>query len=106
MGFEPKWTPPPWKATRRSRGSYASEFLVSGPKGIVCSLKTDQLDPEGPSRGEGQATAALIAAAPELYDALVMILPLAERYLARAPADPDNAKLETARAAIVKATKA
>lgn len=100
-----KWTPPPWKAARRSRGSFASEFVVSAAKRTVCTVKTDQLDPESASRGEGQATAILIAAAPELYDALTLILPLAERYLAQAPADPDNAKLETARAAIIKATK-
>lgn len=39
-------------------------------------------------------------AAPQLLEALKMILPLAEAYLRAAPGDPDNAKLETARAAI------
>lgn len=39
----------------------------------------------------------------ELLSALSMVLPLAEAYLRKAPDHPDNAKLETARAAIAKA---
>jgi hypothetical protein len=38
-------------------------------------------------------------------EALKMILPLAESYLKSAPSHPDNAKLETARAAIIQAEK-
>ncbi len=36
----------------------------------------------------------------EALDALRDLLPLAERYLSGAPADPDNAKLETARSVL------
>ena len=39
----------------------------------------------------------------ELCEALVMVLPLAEDYLKKAPTHPDHAKLETAYAAIKKA---
>lgn len=61
----------------------------------------------GESKVARRANAQLIADAPELlrhrnmlFDALLLILPLAESYLSKAPTDPDNAKLETARAAL------
>lgn len=57
--------------------------------------------PQDPATAE--ANASLIAAAPEMYEALRWVLPLAESYLAKAPGHPDNAKLESARAAIAKA---
>lgn len=38
-----------------------------------------------------------------LRDALKDVLPLAERYLEKAPTDPDNTKLEDARAALRRA---
>jgi hypothetical protein len=55
--------------------------------------------------GHASATwnGALLAAAPELLEALRDILPLAEAYLKSAPTHSDNAKLEDARAAIAKA---
>jgi hypothetical protein len=43
---------------------------------------------------------------PSLLEALEMVLPLAEAYLAEAPSHPDQAKLESARAAIVAAKEA
>jgi hypothetical protein len=51
------------------------------------------------------ADARLIAAAPDLLIALRMILPLAEAYMKGAPTHADNAKLEDARAALVKAAR-
>lgn len=55
--------------------------------------------------GNATADARLIAAAPDLLESLRLVLPLAERYLKSAPTHPDNAKLETARAALVKAER-
>jgi hypothetical protein len=40
---------------------------------------------------------------PTPLEALKLILPLAEAYLAQAPSHPDHAKLESARAAIAQA---
>lgn len=51
------------------------------------------------------AQGRLIVAAPDLLAALRTILPLAESYLKGAPGHSDNAKLEDARAALVKAVR-
>lgn len=52
---------------------------------------------------EAEANARLMAAAKDLCDAVGMLLPMAEAFLAGAPTHPDNAKLESARAALRKA---
>jgi hypothetical protein len=56
-----------------------------------------------PPKALDKANARLIAAAPELLEALREVLPLAEAYLAKTPTHPDNAKLEDARDALQKA---
>lgn len=55
---------------------------------------------------EFTANAQLLATAPELLQSVEWLLPLAEAYLKAAPTHPDNAKLESARAAVRKATEA
>lgn len=83
---ESRVTPGPW------------EYLHND--GVVVTQESDWGARE---IGWSDADYRLIAAAPDLLSALKLVLPLAERYLAKAPTDPDNAILEDARAAIVKA---
>lgn len=66
--------------------------------GNVARWRVAQIETGDPE--QCMAYAALMASAPKLYDALLMVLPLAEEYLKSAPSHPDNAKLETARAAL------
>ena len=92
-------------------------FVINGPDTNpkdfptrICDLRV----PEGINGfSEGEANASLIASAPALttaldqcVEALALVLPLAEKYLSKAPGDPENAKLETARAALEQAKKA
>ncbi len=91
----PKWTPGPWDKVVKMEG-----FTAVGADTLIARVFSRAFrDTENEA-----ANAALVAAAPELYDALVALLPLAEQYLWRAPSHPDNAKIEDARAAICKAT--
>src|SRR5690625_1372419 len=72
MSGETKWTPGPWRANRnssfweiepesRDRGINGIPYTV----GDVCST-----DPGRPDDGKQEANAHLIAAAPDLYEAL------------------------------------
>ena len=56
---EPKWTPGPWK-------------VIAGPSSFHAL--------RGETQKQAEANAHLIAAAPELYDAIELILPLARGY--------------------------
>ncbi len=105
-----KHTPGPWALAQ-----YAKGFDLPIP---VKEHKTIAVFSVGPSHGDiaymqhglwgdGQAlaNARLIAAAPELLDALVDLLPLAEFGAAeQSPPYADDSLLESARAAIAKAT--
>jgi len=65
-----KRTPGPW-AVQLVSGSYRRAALVMAGNKLVASCMGDQLDPTGTSIGEAAANAHLIAAAPDLLDALI-----------------------------------
>ena len=85
------------------------------PKGYIAKPETDYVhaqvweegrliaDIYGESRQTRKDDAQLFAASREMYQALTNLVALAEAYLRYAPSHPDNAKLEDARAALVKA---
>ena len=88
MTTETKWTPGPWKVL--PRGDLTSKFTIpvfaTVGDGVVCSIvHTYTAEPRD------RANARLIAAAPDLYEALAGLLaqydlhdPAAEAALARA----------------------
>lgn len=90
------WTPGPWEVFEYADGSgleigppYTEAFL----KGNVCSI--------GAVNGQHRANAHLIAAAPDLYDALSRIIEeYSDLYIYKGSVSP----YEQARAAIAKAT--
>ena len=87
-------TPGPWRSIERDRDGGIQ--IYAGPGQPIAIVR------DGPDYTEN---ATLIVAAPDLLAALELVLPLAEEYLKKAQGHPDNAKLETARGAIVKARK-
>ena len=96
-----KHTPGPWIAV----GTYVETSDASKAGICQCSTSWMRQDHFGRSIKEECANARLIAAAPELLDALVDLLPLAEFGAAeQSPPYADDSLLEAARAAIAKAT--
>lgn len=120
-----KYTPGPWRVAKVIDSSFPKKHTVyvlidDGRKKNVCAVsvygrnekseatKTKKENGEIraiPTIGDEEcnANARLIAAAPELLEALENLLPMAEKFLRNAPSHPDNAMLEDARAAIAKA---
>ena len=70
MSNQPKHTPGPWFAKRAGDGGYFEWYV--GRDGENCSIAEDIADPM--TRDPSEANAHLIAAAPELLEALKMML--------------------------------
>jgi hypothetical protein len=67
------YTPGDWSVTI-VRGSYKQPYLIETDGGkVVAHCVGNQLEPEATSIKEARANAALIAAAPEMYRALVAV---------------------------------
>lgn len=94
---QPKHTPGPWRV-EPMHGICADVMSV----GKLIPATIAAVHNRGGSE-QTKANANMLAASPELFDALKDLLPLAEEFLRGAPSHPDNAKLESARAAILKA---
>jgi hypothetical protein len=97
----PACTPGPWTVDDVAPG--VTDELEITAQGFSVASVWGGIDVQDDTNPTMHANARLIVAAPELLDALTLVLPLAEQFLAKAPGHPDNAKLETARAALVKA---
>jgi hypothetical protein len=82
---------------------YVGEVRIDGRIGSVCTIQSaDHVPPYGITRDEAAAHARLIAAAPELLEALCRVLPWARE---QDVGGPDiGADLDFARAALSKAT--
>ena len=94
-----KHTPGPWVFNE------SIPRTVTAPKEGYITRHICDMDASTMSALEQNANARLIAAAPELLDALVDLLPLAEFGAAeQSPPYADDSLLESARAAIAKAT--
>ena len=92
-------TPGPWRAVKRA-GSYTSPFvIVDGSGSGIANLEGNQLNPTGTSIGAAEANASLIAAAPELLEALRNLLDLTWPSLDMG----EQSVIDLARAAIAKA---
>jgi hypothetical protein len=92
MSDQPKHTPGPWFAKRAGDGRYFEWYV--GRDGGNCSIAEDITDPV--TRDPSEANAHLIAAAPDLLEALKMMM---EGGLE----GPTSQATETALAAIAKA---
>jgi len=68
---ETKWTPAPWEYVKLSHGSVYIRSLVDGVDGYLADVFLSR-------PGECKANARLIAAAPELYEALLGAIDLIE----------------------------
>ena len=101
-----KHTPGPWEADRAKMDEGGHYYQIDGQQ-LVGNLPYTVADTLNRhfciSPDEDAANAHLIAAAPELLEALKDVLPLAIAYLKGAPTHPDNEKLSKAVAAIGKA---
>ena len=78
---EPKWTPGQWRATTRQGSWDWVVYTEDDPNIEICQTFHDGTD----ENEEGEANAHLIAAAPELYEALLKCLMLLEDYGAGEP---------------------
>jgi hypothetical protein len=91
---EPKRTAGKW-LVKIVKGSYKRPALVVCGEKVVAHCWGDQLDPGATSIGEATANAQLIAAAPELYEALAALAgPEIDEH-------PDDYALEWRRARVV-----
>ncbi len=91
-------TPGPWTVHTVSGRKVARSLLVILADEAPIALVTARI-------GETVANGRVLAAAPDLLEALDQVLPLAERYarLRRDPFHPDNLALHRARTALLKA---
>lgn len=107
-------TPGPWRVVEREvleDGSVYPRYVVAGDDFPVCPLEAPSIaqlahDNPGSFWGEtsiGKANAALIAAAPDLYDALQRSLGCIRGLLARTPVRDVSETLAEIAAAIAKA---
>lgn len=106
----PSYTPGPWRVgalnVAKIDGFPMNRLPISGGGYAIAAVWAGDARRRGQIMGlqdMHQANAALVSAAPELYESLAALLPLAEAYLSSAPSHPDNGKLEDARAALAKA---
>jgi hypothetical protein len=103
---ETRFTPGPWKVSTENKGSIFGDLDNDAHDGdnpyigTVAGIGTDKDDPEC------TANAKLIAAAPDLLEALRLALPYIEgAYECAFPdSDENNNVLEAAKSAIAKAT--
>lgn len=97
---EARHTPGPWQnqemlsGTTSAHGSRVVSFITTGPENVA-----DVCDSRGISEEEARANARLIAAAPELLEALAKLIGCIDH-----GSDDPTATLDAARAAIAKAT--
>ena len=100
-----KHTPGPWLTDRNNvhTGQIATVYHCIGDDWI--EIWTDKWAETGLGEGEQEANARLIAAAPELLDALRGMLALDDEHHQRGHGDDDVcSEVQAARAAIAKAT--
>lgn len=90
------YTPGPWEVIE-VKGSYKIPFVVAAGEKRVATCTGDQLNPEGTSIGEARANARLIAAAPELVEALEGFLNPANFRLTHGDSVFENARALLAR---------
>ena len=103
MSTETKWTPGPWQVTQCRDGMpFVNVFRVSGPSDgsapctILFETKYTELQ-------ENEANACLIAAAPEMYEALGRFLRAYEGGTAAGSVEQQNEAAVFAKAALAKA---
>jgi hypothetical protein len=74
MSTKTKWTPGPWQVTQCRNGlPYVNVFRVSGPADGTAPC-TILVETKYETMGANRANACLIAAAPEMYEALERFL--------------------------------
>ena len=73
MSTEPKWTPGPWSIGKRGDGAIGSVYCDNALGSRVAIVFGEGQEFSVFSRREEEANAHLIAAAPELYEALKRI---------------------------------
>lgn len=98
----PKWTPGPWRAEPMGK-----VFAIRpGQTGFLLVSTCDSIGYDsGKYLGEAEADARLIAAAPELFEALEKCLDLAENSDGQSVSARLCAIVDTARAALAKAVQ-
>lgn len=72
MSTQTKWTPGPWRIDEANRTLVAR--LVGGEYEYICSVDPEEFSVSDMTDEENRANATLIAAAPELYEALEDLL--------------------------------
>lgn len=76
--MEQKFTPAPWGDV--SENESKEWFTIRSPKGPISRAFYGDMKPIV-SREEAEANAKLIAAAPEMYDALIELIPFAKNWI-------------------------
>ena len=99
MSNETRWTPGPWefnkgRVVQKGETQFWSAIRVSG-----VSLATGYVPPDDVA----YANAHLIAAAPELYEALLVAREYLQGFVSTTMREPDIDNLETVDAALAKA---
>lgn len=103
MGTESKWTPRPWQVTQSRDGMpFVNVFRVSGPSdgSAPCTVL---FETEYTELKENEANACLIAAAPEMYEALERFLLACEGGTAAGSVQQQNEDAVFAKTALAKA---
>lgn len=86
MTSETKFTPGPWKfidATKVASMQYSPKCVIKSGNKLIASFSWNDLSPFFPAKGESQANAHLISAAPDMYEALASAIDLVERDVIR-----------------------
>lgn len=104
---EAKFTQGPWKfidATKIASMQFRPLCIIRGDGRQVASFSWNDSSPYWPTKAESQANAHLIAAAPEMYEALNDLAGCVEYHAKRGESVPlDNEHLISARTALAKA---
>ena len=77
----PKWTPGPWvyiDATQSASMKYAPVCVIKSGDKQIASFSWNDTSKWWPTKAESQANARLIAATPELYEALAKLADAAD----------------------------